>query len=590
MFRPNEAHRQEEMYSEVKKLAPVVQQRLEASWAEFFYRETFSHIPEALFKPLYSAEGSRPNVAVNVLVGLLFLKAAFGWSDEEMYDNFCYDLQVRYAVGYRDMTSGYFCLRSYYHFTRRLAEYNEKTGQNLLLTAFEQITQGQLSRLKLFSSHQRMDSSQMSSNIRSYSRLQLLVEIVQRVHRDLSAADQGRLTELFAPYIRESSNHYLYRLKGNYDETLLQLGQVMSQLVTDLAAHYGEQTSYQQLVQVFQEHFSPEPTVRAKVGLELRADSLQSPDDPEATYRHKAGQDYIGYVVNVTETCHPDNPFQLIVAVQTEPNNTDDAAMLQEILPELKKRTDLQELITDGGYNSAPVDETLRTEGVILTQTAIRGRQPDPNTFNLAACEITFDPQTQEPTHLTAPDGQTVPVEPGRKPERFIARWTPAPQLEPTEPTHLVQVVPPPLDPESPIAEPLFPPDPSTPAAPNVPSPPPVFYFSRHDIDLALRRQRTSLFYQTDGNPRAAVESTIAAIKRPFRQGKVPLRGKFRVTMMMLGAAMMVNVRRITRALGTKKGHFPLATPNPFFATAYLVRLFALFRLPPLLQLPPYLA
>jgi hypothetical protein len=30
----------------------------------------------------------------------------------------------------------------------------------------------------------------------------------------------------------------------------------------------------------------------------------------------------------VTETCHPENPFQLIVKVQTESNNTDDAAML----------------------------------------------------------------------------------------------------------------------------------------------------------------------------------------------------------------------------------------------------------------------
>jgi len=359
----------------------------------------------------------------------------------------------------------------------------------------------------------------------------------------------------------------------------------MQQLVMELAAHYGEQTVYQQLVRVFQEHFSLEPTVRAKVGSELRADSLQSPDDPEATYRHKAGQDYIGYVVNVTETCHPDNPFQLIVAVQTEPNNTDDAAMLQEILPELKKRTDLQELITDGGYNSAPVDETLRTEGVMLTQTAIRGRQPDPNTFNLAACEITLDPQTQEPTHLTAPDGQTVPVEPGRKAERFIARWSPAPDPTPIWPAPDLTPVEPPV----PIA--LTPDEPPTqPATPNTSQPPPVFYFSRHDLDLALRRQRTSLFYQTDGNPRAAIESTIAAIKRPFRQGKVPLRSKFRVTMMMLGAAMMVNVRRITRALGTKKEHFPLATPKPFFDTAYWMRLFALFRLPPLLQVLPHFA
>ncbi|RME39100.1 MAG: hypothetical protein D6793_01630, partial [Thermoflexia bacterium] len=33
----------------------------------------------------------RPNVPVNVLVGLEFLKAANGWTDEEMYNEFCYN-------------------------------------------------------------------------------------------------------------------------------------------------------------------------------------------------------------------------------------------------------------------------------------------------------------------------------------------------------------------------------------------------------------------------------------------------------------------------------------------------------------------
>lgn len=60
----------------------------------------------------------------------------------------------------------------------------------------------------------------------------------------------------------------------------------------------------------------------------MRAASLQSPDDWEATYRRKRGEDHIGYVANVTETCNPNNPFQLIVKVQTESNNTDDATML----------------------------------------------------------------------------------------------------------------------------------------------------------------------------------------------------------------------------------------------------------------------
>lgn len=55
---------------------------------------------EEPFSVLYADLPSRPNVPVNVLVGLEYLKAGFGWSDEEMYEAFLYNLQVRYALGY----------------------------------------------------------------------------------------------------------------------------------------------------------------------------------------------------------------------------------------------------------------------------------------------------------------------------------------------------------------------------------------------------------------------------------------------------------------------------------------------------------
>jgi hypothetical protein len=87
---------------------------------------------------------------------------------------------------------------------------------------------------------------------------------------------------------------------------------------------------------------------------------LQSPDDWEATYRQKRGEGYRGYVVNATETCNPENKLQLIVKVQTEANNTDDATMLDEALPNLKERTAVEQMNTDGGYSSADVDKRMR--------------------------------------------------------------------------------------------------------------------------------------------------------------------------------------------------------------------------------------
>jgi len=46
---------------------------------------------------------------------------------------------------------------------------------------------------------------------------------------------------------------------------------------------------------------------------------------------------------------------------------------------------------------------------------------------------------------------------------------------------------------------------------------------------------------------RSAVEATVREVKHPFPAGKLPVRGKFRMTCMLIGSAAMTNVRRIQR-------------------------------------------
>ncbi len=74
---------------------------------------------------------------VNVLVGLEFPKVANGWTDGEMYNEFCYNVQVRYP-GYRHLGEGHFDLHTL--FRERLARHMQETGENLLKQAFEQVT------------------------------------------------------------------------------------------------------------------------------------------------------------------------------------------------------------------------------------------------------------------------------------------------------------------------------------------------------------------------------------------------------------------------------------------------------------------
>ena len=230
--------------------------RLQESWAGTFYDEFFCQIEEKNFEILYSTEPSRPNVPVNVLVGLEVMKDGFGWTDEEMYSQFSYNVQVRYALGYRNLEEGHFELRTVYNFRRRHTEHMQETGENLFEECFEQITEEQMEKFKVKSGVQRMDSKQIASNIREMSRLQVLVEVVQRVYRMLKADDKMKYHETFKPYIKDKSGKYIYRMKGEkHRPHIEQIGKLMFNLVTELVDTYKEDTTYNILKRVFEEHF-----------------------------------------------------------------------------------------------------------------------------------------------------------------------------------------------------------------------------------------------------------------------------------------------------------------------------------------------
>lgn len=525
MFRKNTKHQQPALISAASELPEKQRKRLENSWAGTFYKEFFSRIDEQTFAVLYSEKDSRPNVPVNVLVGLEALKAGFGWSDQELYEHYCYDLQVRYALGYDRLGDGDFEIRSLYYFRERLSKYNVSEGINLLEKAFEQITDAQIMDLKVRTGMQRMDSTQIASNIISASRLQLLVESLQRVERILSEADRARLTETFAPYIKDSAGHYTYRVKGKeaQQEHLRKVGQTIHALLQDLKSDYAAELAYQVLERIFADNFNLlEAGPCPKENTEITSDCLQSVDDLEATYRTKGTGHYKGYVANITETCDPENEIQLITKVQVAPNNVDDGQLLAEALPDLKERTAIETMITDGGYGSEVSDSALQEQNVALIQTAIRGAQPDTNKFSLSDFDIQQD-EKGAPTTITCPHGQTLPVLSGRT-TGWQARFDPS--LCSTCPFQL---------------------DGRCRTHPQKRDPRYLLTFTTHEMRAAKRRKTFQSHRGDSHNLRSAVEATVRSVKHPFAAGKLPVRGKFRVACMMIASAATTNVRRIQR-------------------------------------------
>jgi hypothetical protein len=531
MYRENSKHLQAPLFSSLDRLSRQQADRLEQGWAGVFYREFFARLDERPFAVLYAPVNSRPNTPVNVLVALEALKAGFNWSDEELQDAFSFDLQVRFALGYRNLGEGEFDLRTVYNFRRRLNAHQRKTGENLIARSFEQVTDAQLSVLPIKTGKLRMDSTQIASNIALMSRLHLLVEIVQRVQRMLSEADHARYADVFAPYGQGSSGQFVYRVRSAEGaEQMGRLGEVMRHLLAELAPAYHDEPGYQLLGRVFTEHFvSEDQRLRLKVGPELSAASLQSPDDPEATFRNKNDRAYWGYVANITETCDPTNPLQLIAKVQTEPNTTNDDDLLIAAIPSLSERMSLEEMTTDGGYNSEESAQVLEAQKITHVQTALRGHASHKR---LGLHEFVFTLSEEgHPVQITCPHHQTVAVTRSKKAQttsRYRAHFASTDCAG------------------CPLAARCL-------AKPMTSEPLRWLTFDHHDLMIALRRQRLARDRLAGRNLRVAIESTIASLKRPYNSGQLPVRGRFRISMLLIGCASLINVRRIHRYLTDRR-------------------------------------
>lgn len=528
MYRKNQRSQQPLLISNVNELPRRSLQILQGSWAATFREEVFLRIREDRFAVLYAKCPSRPNVPVNVLMGLEILKGWFGWSDEELYGHFLFDLQVRYALCCDNFGEGDFDLRTLYYFRQALSEYAVKEKINLIQLTYADITDQQLKKFAVKTGMQRMDSTDIASNIADLSRLELLLTVVQRLYRVLSAEDQARYGECFAPYLKEGAGQYTYRIKGKEAvwTEIQRIGEVLDDLLAQLRVGYGEEAIYATAQRFWEENFlRDEQHVRAKRNQEISAGCLQSVDDLEASYRVKGNHAYKGYVANLSETCDPTNPLQLVTQVSVAPNRTSDQELLKQDIPAIQARMGLDHLINDGEYHGPRVEEVLRAAHVEQSLTALTGTLPDRSGGKkvLADFAMQLDEQGQI-TAATCPAGHPATIHVSPKGQTFRLDFDPATCTN--CPFYQQQQCPVSLRKDQ------------TACQLKVPK------------DRAASSQRRRRFEQTKEAARAlrpAIEATMFQLTCHMPKDKVPVRGRFRVTTVLLCSALAVNARRIDR-------------------------------------------
>ena len=380
MFRKNTSHLQPSLFGIASQLPQAKLKKLQNSKEYEFYRLVFSQIKEEDFAALYSDMSSRPNAPVNSLVASIILMYRNNWTTEQLFDRIDFDILTRTALGLDTLEETPFCPATFFNFQNRLFQHSTQTGENLLEMVFDSLTQQQLKALKIKTSIQRSDSFMAMSNIRSYSRTQLLIEMLIRLHRILSDEDKLRLTELLEPYIKQSSGQYIYSLeRSEIPHELEKLGQLYHKLCEALKQSYQDFEVFGIFERVYTEHFTVvEDKVEVKPSGQLNGGTLQSPDDIDATYRKKQGRHCHGQSVNVTETANPENELNLLTDVAVCSNNTDDSKILNVRLEHIKDKTpELEELHTDGAYGSEDNDKKMEELEITHVQTAVRGRKAE---------------------------------------------------------------------------------------------------------------------------------------------------------------------------------------------------------------------
>ena len=444
MFQKNDSHAQEQLFSPVKELPAGPQRKLENHWSTHFYEHVFSQIDEEKFERLYHDGYSRPNKPVNVLVSLEIIKHLMNLSDEELEHAYLFDFRVRNALGEETLGDN-ICQKTFTNFRRRLMEFEERTGRDLLHEVFEDHRAYLMDEFDIDGSTQRMDSTYIEANITQLSRVDLIAKVLHNFLTDLPAEIGEELPAGMDRFIDIDNLSLSYQLQPDeIPSTINTLIEHAAWLVDRFEddPEYANQESFAHLQRVLDEQCyritalesddrdtdeedqsdpgdeSPgwmplqeftsveaekqEPpttgdgdseadTSNDHVGLkepdEVGSGSLQHPHDDEATYRRKDEEDHFGYKSNLAETCGGENPFRVITAVRTATNNTPDGELLEEDVPELPKETDLSDLLVDGGYVDHDVEALCEEHGITQHFSGIPGERPAADKISLADAE-----------------------------------------------------------------------------------------------------------------------------------------------------------------------------------------------------------
>lgn len=376
---------------QILNMPKYLRNNLEKSWASTFYKHIFSQICEERFEILYSKNASRPNVPVNVLIGLLILKENFGLSDEDLVGSLHFDLRYQYALGTTSYEKQPVSINTIYNFRTRVLEFEEETGRDLIKEEIESMAAYMQEEMKIDGKLLRMDSMMISSSCKKLSRIELVYATNLKMIKALNKLNQDLIPDVLKCYLEDGhKNQTIYKTRDKDAVSKLEWLISHSILLKELCINIGEpivnNDAFMLLIRLLcdQTKLDEEGNCEVKEGKELNSEILQNPSDPDATYREKYVGN-IGYVANVVESFNDESG--IISHYDYKQNIYSDVKFCEDILHKLGEVQGVN-ILTDGAYYSYELGQRAKKQGIELTPTELVGKSPSPEKLPYSSFEI----------------------------------------------------------------------------------------------------------------------------------------------------------------------------------------------------------
>lgn len=378
-FRANDSQ-QLSIFDGFNMLTKREQKALENSWAKVFADEVFPTIDEERFAVLYSSDkASRPNTPVNVIIGAMILKELLNLSDDEVVENLMLDFRFRYALHTTSFDEQPLSDKSLSRFRQRCYDYEETTGVDLYHGCVTELAEKTAKLMQLDGRIRRMDSLMVEANIRKLSRMELLYRCVSKLVIYLNKNGmEDRIFPMEHYCDADDFNRFIYHSRSSETEDRIAILLRDADTLLEKCRDLEEVTEYQLLVRCVSEQTvveNNERRLKNKTDGTMDSNLLQSPVDPDASFRTKAGKEHRGYVANIEETVGKSG--SVVTEYQFEKNNVSDSSMLKEHLESMGKQPEETILITDGAYFGTENNELASTKNVKLVTTDLTGKDVD---------------------------------------------------------------------------------------------------------------------------------------------------------------------------------------------------------------------